>query len=442
LQTAIHKIIFFISLAKSLPGARERRMGVMPVIVLFCLLFCSADANAQFRVVPDSIFATHHSPEAKTYFAKQTDLSDVFSNIFKKEPQQRIDTLAEQKPFKLHWSTVPAVGYTLQTGFAALLSENVAFYTSLASNQKISSISTSITYSQYNQIILPLQADIWSKKNKYNFILDWRYMDYPSTTFGLGGKTLITDGYTIDFNYAKIHQALLRRVNKNLYAGIGYYLDYFWNVRELDASHQDTVSFVKDKITNTSVSSGIAFRIIYDSRLNQINPQQGTYANIVYRPNFTFLGSDLNWQSLLLEFRKYIKFRPSSKNVLALWSYNWLTVGGAEPPYLMLPSTGWDDFFNTGRGYIQSRFRGRDMFYLESEYRFQITNNGLLGGVVFANAESFSKSVTSGGQTVAPGYGLGVRIKLNKFSGANLCVDYGFGTEGSRGIAVNLGEVF
>ena len=51
-------------------------------------------------------------------------------------------------------------------------------------------------------------------------------------------------------------------------------------------------------------------------------------------------------------------------------------------------------------------------------------------------------SPDNGGQNVAPGYGVGLRVKLNKFSGANLCVDYGFGTEGSRGIAVNLGEVF
>jgi hypothetical protein len=36
----------------------------------------------------------------------------------------------------------------------------------------------------------------------------------------------------------------------------------------------------------------------------------------------------------------------------------------------------------------------------------------------------------------------GVGLRLNKFSYANLCVDYGIGTEGSKGIFVNLGEVF
>jgi hypothetical protein len=72
----------------------------------------------------------------------------------------------------------------------------------------------------------------------------------------------------------------------------------------------------------------------------------------------------------------------------ALWSYNWFTFGG-KPPYLLLPSTGWDSHVNTCRGFIQGRYRGSNMLYLESEYRFLITSNGLFGGVVFANAETF-----------------------------------------------------
>ena len=42
----------------------------------------------------------------------------------------------------------------------------------------------------------------------------------------------------------------------------------------------------------------------------------------------------------------------------------------------------------------------------------------------------------------SPAAGAGIRFKLNKFSGANLCIDYGIGIEGSHGVAVNLGEVF
>ena len=46
---------------------------------------------------------------------------------------------------------------------------------------------------------------------------------------------------------------------------------------------------------------------------------------------------------------------------------------------------------NTGRGFIQGRFRGKNFVYGEAEYRFGITRNRLLGGVVFSNAQSVTE---------------------------------------------------
>jgi hypothetical protein len=126
---------------------------------------------------------------------------------------------------------------------------------------------------------------------------------------------------------------------------------------------------------------------------------------------------------------------------LALWSYNWLTLSG-KPSYLLLPSTGWDEAYNTGRGYIQSRFRGRNMLYQEAEYRFRIMHNGLIGGVVFVNNQIYTSNTSDNIVTIAPGWGTGIRIKFNKFSRTNIAIDYGFGLDGSHGFFVNLGEVF
>ena len=112
------------------------------------------------------------------------------------------------------------------------------------------------------------------------------------------------------------------------------------------------------------------------------------------------------------------------------------------PPYLMLPSTGWDKTFNTGRGYIQGRFRSNNMIDAETEYRIQLTRNGLFGMVVFANFESFSNINTWTFPAIAPAGGLGLRIKLNKYSRTNIAIDYGWGRQGSHGFFVNLGEAF
>jgi len=410
-------------------------------VFIFCYFF-AFDLTAQY-MLSDGIKGTSKLPgsNSKTMY-EPIDLIDVVRIIEHKGARK---FTIESKSEKLHVSVLPAVGYTLVTGFAGVISSNIAFYNGDSSNQKISSVFVSLAYTQHNQIIFPLLMNIWTKGNKYNFVTDCRYMQYPSTNYDLqgyklGGINQLQNGYTLDYSYFKLHQTVYKTVRNNLYAGMGYYLDYFWNIKELDLPAGFQSGFQKYGLDKTEVSSGVALKLLYDSRLNQINPFNGTFVNLEFRPSFTFMGSQSNWRSLTMEYRRYIKI-PNVDHILAFWSYNWFVVGGV-PPYLLLPSTGWDDGFNTGRGYIQGRFKGRNMVYLEAEYRFRITHNDFLGGVVFANAETFSSNINTTLGNIYPGWGGGLRFKLNKFSRANLCIDYAFGLEGSRGFFVNLGEVF
>jgi len=265
-------------------------------------------------------------------------------------------------------------------------------------------------------------------------------MKYPQNTYGLGNYTSLKDADLIDYSYIRIYQVVMKHIIKDFYAGLGYNLDVHWKIRE---KGPDTVSadFNRYKNNSNAVSSGLSLNFLYDNRRNSINPPGGWYGNVIYRPNFKFLGSDQNWQLLILDFRKYIKIPNNSKNILAFWTYNWFTLSG-NPPYLDLPSTGWDSHANTGRGYIQGRFRGRNMLYLETEYRYNLTRNGLLGGVVFTNVESFTEEKSGKFEKLLPAAGAGLRIKLNKYSNTNISIDYAFGIGGSQGVFFNLGEVF
>ncbi|MFT3934238.1 MAG: BamA/TamA family outer membrane protein [Chitinophagaceae bacterium] len=379
-------------------------------------------------------------PFDTTKIHQQKDIRDVVHHIF--NPNRiKSDSGDAARDMRKHYSFVPALGYTLQTGFAGIASANMAYYNDLEKNTKQSSISTNVTYSQYRQVIVPFIADIWTKGNRYNFITDIRFISYPSDIYGLGGRTDPNKGVTINFSGLKIHQTVMKAVSENVYMGIGYYYDKFWDIKPIDQVSRGVNHIISRELGTRETASGPAVRFLYDTRLNQLNPQQGIYYSISYRSNMKALGSDSSSQSLQIDARTYFHFPANSKNVLALWNFDWLTTSGT-PPYLALPSTGWDDNYNTGRGYIQGRFRGRKMFYFESEYRFGITNNGLLGGVAFANLQNFSADLSAEYSKVFIGYGVGLRIKLNKYSGANLCIDYGFGQNGSHGFFVNLGEVF
>jgi len=373
--------------------------------------------------------------------AAQVDMIDIARNLFKKGTPRREDTIIDKKG-KVHFGAFPAAGYTLETGFAGVISANAAFFTNIHNHEQenISSILTSLAYTSHNQIIFPIQSNIWIKSNKYNLLTDWRYLKYPSETYGLGGHTKLDSGYSLTYSYLKLHQTFLFRIGKELYAGLGIDLDHFWNIQEIDPTTSQT-DYRRYGFHTEETASGISLNLLFDSRRNPINPQKGLFANIIFKPKFIFLGSTSNWQSLLVEVRSYQKVPRGSGNILALWSYNWFTVGGT-PPYLLLPSTGWDEFSNTGRGYIQGRFRGRNMLDQEAEYRFVITPNGLFGGVVFVNAESFTDMGSNRFEVISPGAGIGIRVKLNKFSRTNVALDYAWGSQGSQGFFVNLGEVF
>ncbi len=346
--------------------------------------------------------------------------------------------LYQSQKRNFEFTLVPAGGYTLQTGFAVLLAANTVFYLDKEDHSKSSTALVSLSYTQYHQIILPMYVNLSTKK--YNLISDFRYMDYPSQTFGLGADTKATDGYGINFSYLKIHQSFLRSVSPNLFVGAGYYLDHFWNVAETNPP-EGVTSFQEYGLGRKETASGISLQGTYDTRGNQVNPLGGWYGSLRYRINNKWMGSTNDWHSAILEIRKYVRFPKQSPNILALWNYNWITSFG-KPPYLLLPSTGWDDFFNTGRGYIQGRYRAMNMSYWESEYRFRLIKNGLLGAVVFANVQTFSNDLSSQYRKLIPGAGAGLRIKINKHSRTNLAVDYAFGAEGSRGFFINLGEVF
>lgn len=366
---------------------------------------------------------------------QQKDVADVLRQVFNFKPAPVTDSVTSKPAI----SVVPAIGYSLVSRLGVVLSGNAAFRTGPQS--RISTITASSAFTQNRQFTLPVLTSIWSKNNNYNFVGDYRFYKYPQSTFGLGSSSNIKNEDPMDYSYLQFYETVLRRITGNLYAGAGYIIDDHWDISDKgnkDGTPTDYAAYGK---LAHSIASGFTLNALFDSRDNAINPSKGAYASVQYRANYGFLGSTSSWESLIIDVRKYYKFPEGSDNILALWSYDWLILSG-RPAYLDLPSTQWDAFSATGRGYIQGRFRGAQMAYLESEYRYKITDNGLLGGVFFVNLQSFSAAPGTRFQGIQPGYGPGLRVKLNTVSKTNITVDYGFGRQGSNGLFIDVGEAF
>ena len=308
--------------------------------------------------------------------SNQTDIIDVYRKIFKRpvKPQGPL------KSRKVAYSGLPGAGYTLQTKFAIAFAMNAAFFTGDKKTTNLSVINITPVYTQNKQFIFQIQSNVWAKQNTYDFPGDFRYYKYPQSSYGLGGHTSLSVTNPMDYSYVSVRQAALKLFTNDFFAGVGYAFDYHFNITEKGNSNGTESDYHKYGDGVSSLSSGITFHFLHDNRRNPINPKSGFYSNFIYRANITYLGSNDNWQSLIIDVRKYFKIQR--KNTLAFWSYNWFTFGG-KVPYLDLPGTGWDTYSNTGRGYIQSRLRGKNFVFLEAEYRFGILKNGLFGGVVF-----------------------------------------------------------
>jgi hypothetical protein len=414
---------------------------LLSLILLFFLSMSNVHglkAQKISQAVGDS--ALEKPKTRSTDFRNQRDLIDIALKIIHKNPASRLDTTGK-KTRKIHFSGSPSLEYSLTTGFAVTAYGNFAYYTHEDDTTNLSSFLVGVGYTQKSQYYTPIQSTIWTRDNTFNFLGDWRFYHFPENTYGFGGFTTEADGYIVDYNQLRFYETALKHIRKNFFIGIGIQIDHHWGIKEqLDSTIHIPTDFEKYGFNTSSTSSGLSLDILYDSRKNSINPEGGAqYANLVFRQNLTFLGSNTNWNSLLIDLRKY--FSIGSENVLGFWSYNYFTLSG-NPPYLDLPGTATDTYSNTGRGYVQSRFIGKKMIYLETEFRYGILRNGLLGGVVFLNAESQSELNSNQFQTINPGFGGGLRIKFNKFSRTNICLDYGKGLKGSGGVFANLGEVF
>ena len=344
---------------------------------------------------------------------------------------------------KVYYSLLP-IGTSVPGGGTALVTTTQAgFYLGDRRTTFLSTVTFSPSTNFKGAFNIPFKANVWSPANKWNFGGDLRYSYFPQYTWGLGGRQDQSDKLLVSYSYVRLYFSALKRIKPYIFAGIGYNLDYHIAIHpDIDTADLQKFTGYSNGTANhsNSFSSGLTLNFLYDARVNSINPLPGFYYNIIYRMDPKALGNDNSWHSLYIDVRKYIPFSREQQNVLAIWTYLWTTLG-TNSPYLDLPATGWDANQRSGRGFYNRRYTGKTLWYLETEYRKQLTANGLFGFVVFANLNTVTEPETSQFSYLHPAAGAGLRIKFNKNSGTNIGIDFG-ASKGYNSVYISLGEVF
>jgi outer membrane protein assembly factor BamA len=392
------------------------------------------------------------------------DLIDVIANTFNKKGPPRNDSIVQGVR---NLSILPIVGYGPANGFVIGAAVSVTKLFGNRNNTQLSSALMSLSLTTKDQIMLCMRSAFFLPGNEWYIPGDVRLLIFTQPTYGLGINGLnSTVSFNIggmnlhksvleqpmQFNYLRFYETVVKKVIPHWYAGLGVNIDYHDAIIDqslkLDTPNPViTSNYAYSKKFGFNPqrysTNGLSFQIIEDSRDNPINAYRGTYFNLKFRLNQQIFGSSQNSSMVYYEWRNYIplnKNRPG--NTLAFWTWGEFVVGG-NVPYLALSSIGWDTYGRSGRGYVQGRFRGKDMMYGEAEYRMPISRNGLFGAVAFINATTASNPTT--GQplfgSIAPGYGIGLRINMNKKDRTNICIDYGRG-QSSSGLYFNIQETF
>ena len=369
---------------------------------------------------------------------RKIDIIDVVKANFQFKPKTLKRTPGKEFYFSLLPASLP------RGGKAVIASTSAGFYLGNRQNTFLSNVSFSPYLNFKGRYSLTLRSSLYTSKNIWNIQGDTRFSLYPERIYGTKSNAFKNERLLVNYKYIRFYQTLLRRIKPYFLAGIGYNLDYHININTVN----DSIGLAKFTGYNygtaqnqNSLSSGLTFNLLYDTRNNAINPLPGAYANFIYRTNPHFLGNRIsNWKSLYLDTRKYISFPDRKRKVVAVWSYIWTALNN-DVPYFDLPGIGWDPYQRSGRGIEQNHYRGKTMWYAEGEYRRDLTLNGLLGYVVFTNFNIITDPANNRLRGPHPAVGAGIRLKFNKRSGTNIAIDYGI-SKGYSSVYLNLGEVF
>jgi hypothetical protein len=387
-------------------------------------------------------------------FNKQYDVGDLINDVL--HPKRKDDSLRKRSAV----TVVPNIAANPTIGFQFGIKAVAGKVLGSVPNTYMSVAATSASITTKKIIYFYISHNVFTPGNKWN--LQGSLVAARSVTpdFGLGMGHSSSDNstdkvltnpdrkaYVWNSQFYRFFEKVYREVGNNLFLGAGLGFD----IRRKVSNVRNDSSLTPYHIYNQRfgfdddhyLSNGFLFNVQYNTRDNPNRAYKGIYLDAGVRINQTWLGSSRNAMQFTFDFRKYLSLSARTpEHVIAFWSWGSGVLSGAVPLF-ELPGTGRDPSFRSGRGYVSGYYKGTKFFYSEAEYRFPITRNKLFSGVTFVNVQTANDEAGTRLMKVwKPAAGLGLRILFNKTTRTNLCLDYAWGANGSKGFFLNLNETF
>lgn len=276
-----------------------------------------------------------------------------------------------------------------------------------------------LLYTLKDQILAGIGANIFLPKEKYIIRFENTYSRFPDKFWGIGNDTPASAEESYTFNQFFINPAISRKIRRNLFAGVGIEYQHVFNIK-----YDSGGNFEQDKVIGIYNETeydvfGLSALVTYDSRNHAYTPNKGSLFRVRYSNFNESRISDYNFQSLDIDFRKFIELKP--RNILAVQYYSLMTFG--DVPYRNLAMLGGSMMM---RGYYQGRYRDKMIMSAQAEYRFPVVWR--FGAVAFASAGQVADNLSQFNfSRMRYAAGAGVRFSVLPSENFNLRVDAAYG---------------
>lgn len=326
-------------------------------------------------------------------------------------------TNTAQKKKSISLRGFPVAFYTPETRFAG---GGVGFmrfrWKGDSLNARPSSMTIGAAYTQNNQILLYLPVDLSLKNDAFRINGELGYYKYTFFYFGIGNDNGAMQKESYQVTFPRLRFNGLMRVNESDFIGLKYGYDNFQNVRLAEGGLLET-NQTFGVMGGVTSSLGLAF--LSDKRDHPFYPRSGGITRVEVDVDSRWTGSDFECVKVTMDYTRYFSLTPRS--VFAA-NANLRAATGDIPFYMMSQLGGGRRL----RGQFEGQQRDRHTLQMQVEYRQEFLENwGFTAFAGLGQAVSMFNQVPS--STIHPGYGAGLRYKLDKKEHVNIRLDVGFG---------------
>lgn len=328
----------------------------------------------------------------------------------------------------------PIVSYAPETSLGAGVGAKYLFkFRNSGDETRTSNMPISAMYTVENQFILFSGFEIFSNQEKWMLTGNAIVQSFPRLYYGIGRLTPESNEEEFSFFQVLLEPILLKRAfTRYLFVGGGIRYN---KITDVELEEGGILANTEEPGTRGSTSVGVEAAIVYDSRSNLLNAQNGWYMEFTHGFYGEVLGGTQEFQLTRLDLRHYLQPFRAREDVLAFQLR--LHVSHGNTPLNELALFGGQEIM---RGYYEGRFIDRHMAAFQTEYRRNLI--GRLGGVVFASVGGIGDQLEDFNiGNLKYTVGVGLRFLLDKRERLNIRFDLGFG-KNTNNYYLNIAEAF